>query len=158
MTPSFQQNTAKFVTSQWHSRCGRQLQNGNLRVLWSTIAKCQKLWDDINSLIHDYKVAYFQASTSVSQQERGPLHESHGNQSSLLPSYWESTEAKNLFSPHIDEPVEDALDQCIEELGKAIASVNGYKLSLPRKGNLDDLHSSYEKHQLMQKALALRLA
>ena len=36
--------------------------------------------------------------------------------------------------------------------------MNGYKLLLPDKGNPNDLYSSYEKHQLMQNALALWLA
>ncbi len=73
--------------------------------------------------------------------------------------YWQSTVAKNLFSPdNSDESVEDALDQCIELLGDAVSTQDGYKSLLPDKGDLDDLFTLFEKHQLIQKVIALRLA
>jgi hypothetical protein len=66
-----------------------------------------------------------------------------------------------LFSPdNSDESVEDSLDQCIELLGDAISTHDVYKSLLPDKGgNLDDLYTSFEKHQLIQpESDCLRLA
>ena len=54
--------------------------------------------------------------------------------------------------------VEDALDQCMEELGKAIATPNGYKLLLPDKGDPDNLYLACKIQQLLQEAMVLQLA
>ena len=62
---------------------------------------------------------YFQSS--IHEEQSHPLHESLGSQPlQTIYQYWESMETKNLFLPCNDnESVEDALDRCMEELGKA---------------------------------------
>jgi hypothetical protein len=95
--------------------------NGDCQLLRTMTAKQQKLWDNVDCEIHDYKIKYFQDVGNASQdiacsshEGHHPLHELQENRHFSL-DYWQSNEAKNLFSPDdSDKSVEDALDECIE--------------------------------------------
>jgi hypothetical protein len=100
------------------------------------------VWDDVDCAIHDNKVQYFTAqvgdTSTGTEQERGPLHEERGNQPP------KQADAKNLFAPHDDEPILDALDRRIEHLGNAI---NTSSTSFCRKQWFCDLLTWWRKRQ-----------
>ena len=114
---TFPQQQAK---SDWTSLYCEAIANASIR-LGRSAPKRMKHWDAVDSTIFDYKVAYFQSETNQSSASR-PQHESNAQQACPKPTFWESTEARNLFvmastsDESGDALVEDVLDQQIEKL------------------------------------------
>jgi hypothetical protein len=116
-------------------------------------AKKARHWDDIDTFLLDFhSLENFDSRLKEATQKNNDVSVYS------VPTYWASTEAKNLFCSKPGETVEDELDQKVELLDQVLNTPGGYKLILPGKGDPDNHYTPHEQMTLVHKAMHMRVA